>query len=96
MDNIWFVAATWMGLAFAASLISIKLGISVSLIEIVLGAIAGNFFNLHPSDWITFLASFGSVVLPSRAGAELVPPSMLTSTSAFSLLAVCRRELRLA
>jgi len=76
VDNIWFIAATWMGLAFAASLISIRLGISVSLIEIMLGAVAGNFFNLQPSDWITFLASFGSVVLTFLAGAELEPQAM--------------------
>jgi hypothetical protein len=29
MDTIWFIAAIWMGLAFAASLISIRTGISV-------------------------------------------------------------------
>ena len=34
-ENIWFVAAIWMGLAFAASLISIRVGISVALIEIL-------------------------------------------------------------
>jgi len=34
LENIWFVAAIWMGLAFLASLISIRLGISVALIEI--------------------------------------------------------------
>jgi Kef-type K+ transport system membrane component KefB len=42
MDNVWFIAAIWMGLAFAASLISIRTGISVALIEIVLGVVAGN------------------------------------------------------
>ena len=31
MDNIWFIAAFWMGLALVASLISIRLGISVAL-----------------------------------------------------------------
>ena len=42
MENIWYVAALWMGLAFVASLISIRTGISVALIEIVVGVIAGN------------------------------------------------------
>jgi hypothetical protein len=32
-ENIWYVAAIWMGLAFLASLISIRVGISVALIE---------------------------------------------------------------
>jgi len=27
-ENIWYVAAIWMGLAFIASLISIRVGIS--------------------------------------------------------------------
>jgi nucleotide-binding universal stress UspA family protein len=42
MDNIWFIAAFWMGLAFVASLISIRVGISVALIEILIGVIVGN------------------------------------------------------
>ena len=33
-ENIWYIAAIWMGLAFLASLISIRVGISVALIEI--------------------------------------------------------------
>ena len=37
LQNIWFVAAIWMGLALAASLISIWAGISVALIEILVG-----------------------------------------------------------
>ena len=36
-DNIWFVAAAWMGLALLASVISIRLGVSVALIEIGMG-----------------------------------------------------------
>jgi NhaP-type Na+/H+ and K+/H+ antiporter len=43
INNIWLVAALWMGLAFIASLISIRVGISVALIEILVGVIAGNF-----------------------------------------------------
>src|SRR5438876_4437902 len=41
-ENIWFIAAVWMGLALVASLISIRTGISVALIEILVGVIAGN------------------------------------------------------
>lgn len=76
MDNIWFGAAAWMGLAFVASLISIRLGISVSLIEIGVGIVAGNFAGLQTNDWINFLASFGSVVLTFLAGAELEPQAV--------------------
>jgi len=42
-DNIWFIAAIWMAMAFIASLVSIWTGISVALVEIVVGIIAGNF-----------------------------------------------------
>jgi Kef-type K+ transport system membrane component KefB len=65
-DNIWYVAAIWMGLAFIASLISIRVGISVALIEIVVGVIVGNIHLrggqqiLQTTDWINFLAMLGS------------------------------------
>ena len=40
-------------------------------VEILLGVIAGNFFNLQPNDWINFLATFGSGLLTFLAGAEI-------------------------
>ena len=75
-DNIWFVAAAWMGLALAASLISIRLGISVALIEIAFGIIAGNFLGLQTMTWIDFLATFGSGLLTFLAGAEIEPEAL--------------------
>src|ERR1041385_4765677 len=42
LENIWFIAAVWMALALLASLISIRIGISVALIEILVGVVAGN------------------------------------------------------
>ncbi len=64
LQNIWFVAAIWMGLALAASLISIWAGISVALIEILVGVLAGNFLHLQANnEWINFLAMLGSGVL---------------------------------
>jgi Kef-type K+ transport system membrane component KefB len=42
LENIWFIAAVWMGLALFASLISIRAGISVALVEILVGVVAGN------------------------------------------------------
>src|SRR5437867_11836753 len=41
-ENIWFIAAVWMGLALIGSLISIRTGISVALVEILVGVVAGN------------------------------------------------------
>src|SRR5437660_10218981 len=41
-ENIWFMVSVWMGLALIASLISIRTGISVALVEILVGVVAGN------------------------------------------------------
>ena len=76
MDNVWLVAAAWMGLALAASLISIRVGISVALIEILVGVLAGNFAGLHTTPWIDFLATFGSGLLTFLAGAEIDPGAL--------------------
>jgi Kef-type K+ transport system membrane component KefB len=42
LNNVWFIACIWMGLALVASLISIRTGISVALVEILIGLLAGN------------------------------------------------------
>ena len=75
-DNPYSIAFVWVGLAFLASLVSIRLGISVALVEIVVGALAGNLLHLSINDWIDFLASFGSVLLTFLAGAEIDPGSL--------------------
>lgn len=78
---MWYTAAAWIGLALLASLISIRIGISVALVEIFLGFVAGNcgaYFGtaiFQPNAWINFLAGFGSVVLTFLAGAEIEPES---------------------
>ena len=76
MDNIYLVAAAWMAIALAASLVSIRLGVSVALIEIGFGVLGGNFAGLHTSPWIDFLATFGSGLLTFLAGAEIDPGSL--------------------
>lgn len=83
LENIWFTAAIWMGLALVASLISIRLGISVALIEILVGVLAGNFLGIHKTtDWINFLAMLGSGVLTFLAGAEIDPVSLKANLKA--------------
>ncbi|BAP57952.1 sodium/hydrogen exchanger [Thioploca ingrica] len=83
LENIWFVAALWMGLAFIASLISIRLGVSVALVEILVGVFAGNFLGVHQTtEWINFLAMLGSGVLTFLAGAEIDPVSLKTNLKA--------------
>jgi Kef-type K+ transport system membrane component KefB len=75
-DNIWLTAALWMAMAFAASLISIRVGISVALVEIFIGIIAGNSGVHETTVWIDFLAMLGSGVLTFLAGAEIDPASL--------------------
>ncbi len=89
LQNIWFVAAIWMGLALAASLISIWAGISVALIEILVGVLAGNFLHLQANnEWINFLAMLGSGVLTFLAGAEIDPRSLKANLRASLLIGV--------
>ena len=75
-SNIWLIASVWMALALLASVVSIKLGISVALIEILVGIIAGNFLGVRSTPWIDFLATFGSGLLTFLAGAEIDPTSL--------------------
>jgi Kef-type K+ transport system membrane component KefB len=57
-------------LVFVSSLLSLKLGLSVAIIEILLGAIAG-YFGLKPEEWMTYLAGFGGILLTYLAGTEI-------------------------
>lgn len=77
-NNIWFVAAAWMAVALLASLISIRAGISVALVEIFLGVLAGNLLHFQTNEWINFLATFGAGLLTFLAGAEIDPISLKT------------------
>jgi Kef-type K+ transport system membrane component KefB len=72
----YLVAALWIGLALVASLASIRLGISVALLEIGVGMLGGNFLGLQSTPWIDFLAGFGAVLLTFLAGAEIDPDSL--------------------
>jgi Kef-type K+ transport system membrane component KefB len=76
MENIWFVAAAWMALALIASVVSIRLGISVALVEMFVGVIGGNSLGFYTTPWIDFLATFGSGLLTFLAGAEIDPESL--------------------
>ena len=88
-QNVWFIAAIWMALALSASLISIWAGISVALVEILVGVIAGNFLGIHATtDWINFLALLGSGVLTFLAGAEIDPRSLKANLRASELIGV--------
>ena len=57
-------------MVFLASLISLRLGLSVAIIEIVLGMVAGN-LGMKPEPWMTYVASLGGIVLTFLAGTEI-------------------------
>src|SRR5208283_5955279 len=78
--NSDYVFAIWIGMALLASVISIRLGISVALVEILVGAVLGNIPGLkghiQQTDVTTFLAGAGSLMLTFLAGAEIDPISL--------------------
>ena len=76
IDSLYFAAL--LGVALIASLLSIRLGVSVAILEILLGIVVGNYFGATSSghEWFLFLAGLGSVVLTFLAGAEIDPEAM--------------------
>ncbi len=70
MENLWIAMMAGV-LILLASMASVEAGISVALIEITLGVIAGNFLGLTSPPWMDFLASFASILLTFLAGAEV-------------------------
>jgi Kef-type K+ transport system membrane component KefB len=73
MDNMWLASALWLGLALIAAVLSVWVAISVALVEIVVGAVAGNLGGLPIAPWVNFLAGFGAILLTFLAGAEIDP-----------------------
>jgi Kef-type K+ transport system membrane component KefB len=54
-------------------LISIRVAVSVALIEILVGLLAGNLTGLGLTPWINYLAGAGAILLTFLAGAEIDP-----------------------
>jgi Kef-type K+ transport system membrane component KefB len=73
MGQVWLQSALWIGLALVASIISIRVAISVALIEIMVGVAAGNTIGLTLTEWVNFLAGFGAILLTFLAGTEIDP-----------------------
>lgn len=71
MGHVWLASALWLGLALLASIISIRIAISVALIEIMVGVAAGNTIGLPLNEWVNFLAGFGAILLTFLAGTEI-------------------------
>lgn len=57
---LWLVAALWIGLALIASLISLRVGLFVPSVEIVVGAAGCNLLALRSTAWIDFWAAAGN------------------------------------
>lgn len=82
MEQVYAIAAIWLGLAVLATILASHLRISMALVEICVGMVAA--FLLSPEalgtdrDWLRVLASVGAVLLTFLAGAELDPAAMKT------------------
>lgn len=78
--NIYYIAAIWFGMALLASFISIRIGVSVALVEILVGAVLANIpgikEHIEQTAFTTFLAGVGSILLTFLAGAEIDPVSL--------------------
>lgn len=81
MDNLWFLAGVWVGLALLATLLSFWLSIATALSEIVVGTVAQLVIGAlvagavlgADQGWIVFLSGTGAIMLTFLAGAELDP-----------------------
>src|ERR1035437_4165561 len=78
--NVYYVMAIWVGMAMLASFVSIRIGVSVALVELLVGAVLGNIpgirEHVQQTDYTTLLAGIGSVLLTFLAGAEIDPVSL--------------------
>jgi Kef-type K+ transport system membrane component KefB len=78
--NVYWIAFVWVAMALVASLISVRVGVSVALVEIVVGFVVGNLPHaseyVQQTEFTTFLASLGSLMLTFLAGAEIDPVSL--------------------
>jgi Kef-type K+ transport system membrane component KefB len=81
MANAWALSALWVGLALVATLLAIWFKVATALSEIIVGTVAqlaiGAFLGsgglLASTQWVTYLAGTGAIVLTFLAGAELEP-----------------------
>ena len=81
MTNAWALSALWVGLALVATLLAIGFKVSTALSETVVGIVAQLLIGVMlgagglqgNTQWITFPAGTGAIVLTFLAGAELDP-----------------------
>jgi Kef-type K+ transport system membrane component KefB len=75
MENAYLAMVAGV-LILVASMASVEIGLSVALVEIAFGVLAGNLLGLHSAPWLDFLASFAGILLTFLAGAEVDIPVM--------------------
>ncbi|MCX8082009.1 MAG: cation:proton antiporter [bacterium] len=81
MEKIYFTTSLWLCLAVVSAILAYHIKISIALVEICIGIIAGTIANHYfgPNslgsnfEWLKFLASTGAIFLTFLAGAELDP-----------------------
>jgi len=84
MEQIFAVAALWLGLAVISAVVAYHLRVSIALVEICVGVIAAAVAGYIQKgdalgsnlEWLRFLAASGAVLLTFLAGAELEPEVM--------------------
>ncbi|MDR3223170.1 MAG: cation:proton antiporter [Methanobrevibacter sp.] len=54
-----------------SALISIRLGITVAVIEVIFGILSGNLGFLTPQSWMLYIATFGGVLITFLTGLEI-------------------------
>ena len=88
------IAAIWLALALISTILAYKLKISMALVEICVGALAGFIATqyigpdaMHANeDWLIFIASSGAILLTFLAGAELDPASLKSKTKEIMII----------
>ncbi len=81
MEQMYTIAALWLGLAVLSAIIAYHLRISIALVEICVGVITAAVATLlgktdelgSNNEFLRFIASSGAVLLTFLAGAELDP-----------------------
>ncbi len=94
MEQVFSIAAIWLGLAVISAVIAYHIRISIALVEICVGVVAaavaastGRTEALGANqEWLRFLAASGAVLLTFLAGAELQPEVMRSKLKEVSMV----------
>ncbi len=71
MTGTLVLSVVFAAAAVVAAWISLELGISVALVELVGGVVIGNTADIYVPTWMSFIAVFAPIVLTFLAGSEI-------------------------